>query len=71
MEYFLTKLDDGRQWLTDGHDFGIEPDAVPDLLEACRELLAEVEHAIRQAGYDSDDRESIIRARAALTKAKE
>ena len=44
--------------------------AAPDMLAACKELLAEVEHAIRQAGYDPDNRESITQARAAIAKAE-
>lgn len=32
--YFLTELNDSIQWLTDGHDFGMNPDAVPGLLAA-------------------------------------
>ena len=32
--YFLTELNDGIQWLTDGQDFGMHPDAALGLLKA-------------------------------------
>ena len=48
-KYFLTTLDNGRQWLTDGKDFGVDPDAVPELLIACLMM----ERAL-QDYYDDD-----------------
>ncbi|KKL45601.1 hypothetical protein LCGC14_2353980 [marine sediment metagenome] len=36
--YFLTELNDGLQWLTDGQDFGMHPDAAPKLLKALQIL---------------------------------
>ena len=37
----LIALDDGQQWLTDGTN-GFSPDAVPDLLAACRAISESV-----------------------------
>lgn len=40
--YFITELNDGIQWLTDGQDFGMRAAAVPALLEALKRLEAHV-----------------------------
>ncbi|KKM78527.1 hypothetical protein LCGC14_1359120 [marine sediment metagenome] len=36
--YFLTELNDGLQWLTDGHDFGMHPGAARELLKALEDV---------------------------------
>jgi hypothetical protein len=38
----IIKLDDGREWLTDG-THGIAPEAAPDLLAACEGMMLEAE----------------------------
>ena len=32
--YFITELNNGIQWITDGQDFGMRADAAPELLDA-------------------------------------
>ncbi len=39
-EYIIVHLEDGRCWLTDGQDFGVACDGLPELLEAVENLLA-------------------------------
>ncbi|KKM14507.1 hypothetical protein LCGC14_1705360 [marine sediment metagenome] len=48
--YFLTELNDGIQWLTDGQDFGMRPAAARGLLEA----LEAAGSRIRQIGMMLD-----------------
>ena len=36
--YFLTELNDGIQWLTDGQDFGMNAASVPELLETLERI---------------------------------
>ena len=38
----LVELDDGSQWVTDGHDVGFAPDAVPAALKALEDLRRKV-----------------------------
>lgn len=35
----IVSLDNGEPWLTDGNDFGMNPAAAPNLLEALKNLL--------------------------------
>ena len=53
--YFLTELNDGIQWLTDGQDFGMNPDAARDLLKALKRALAttqEIERSSHQRHFN-------------------
>jgi hypothetical protein len=70
---------DGREWLTDGHDFGVFADAAPELLEACKAMVAELEERCLALGWKSVEqyRESHAdedgwfgQARAAIAKAE-
>ena len=48
-KWYLTELNDGIQWLTDG-DFGMNPDAAPKLLEALARALTTTEEIERVSG---------------------
>ncbi len=41
--YFLTELNDGIQWLTDGQDFGMHSAAARGLLEALKVLCEDLQ----------------------------
>jgi len=72
-KYFITELNDGIQWLTDGHDFGINPDAVPELLEALEEATDHLENweaKPKNLAYTAFVAPKIARARAAIKAAK-
>ena len=53
--YFLTELNDGIQWLTDGHDFGIYPAAVPALLATLEGRAKQAHVASRGMAEVSED----------------
>ena len=42
--YFLTELNDGIQWLTDGQDFGMHPAAAQQMLRALESLMSFWDH---------------------------
>lgn len=64
----LIDLNDGsgRLWLTDGRDFGMYADAVPELLTALEDIAA----ACKYADEDPEDCFYFWKARAAIAKAR-
>ena len=66
-KWYLTELNDGIQWLTDG-DFGMNPAAAPELLEALEELADE--QALFAPQLPPIYLERLTRARAAIKAAK-
>ncbi len=72
--YFLTELNDGIQWLTDGQDFGMNAASVPELLEALEYLEKEATLLLAHASCDDCTNHSVhgalAKARVAIKAAK-
>jgi hypothetical protein len=74
-KYFITELNDGIQWLTDGLDFGMRADAAPELLKALKALMpwmgkALADDAFARATVPLEANRATERARATIEDAE-